>query len=109
MGSMVAAATAGLGLLLLDRPMGAACGLAPVPLEAGLRRSLPSMAAASEAWLVAHRALRDVPRIAAVWDFLVEELTRLGLQGGAAVSPAEKPGPAHRGAPSPARGGRAGR
>ncbi len=88
MGSMVAAAAAGLGLLLLDRPMGAACGLVPVPLQAQLRRSLPSMEAASEAWLVAHRALREVPRIAAVWDFLLEELTRLGLPGAAAPTPA---------------------
>ncbi len=86
MGSMVAAAAAGLGLLLLDRPMGAAGGLAPVRLDPELRRRLPSMEAASEAWLVAHRALRDVPRIAAVWDFLVEALARLGLQGSAVAS-----------------------
>jgi len=91
MGSMVAAAAAGLGLLVLDQPMGVACGLAPVTLDARLRRSLPSMEAASEAWLVAHRALRDVPRIAAVWDFLGEELTRLGLHAGAVASAAVQP------------------
>jgi hypothetical protein len=25
-------------------------------------------------WLVGHRALRDVPRVAAVWDFIVDEV-----------------------------------
>lgn len=86
MGSMVAAARAGLGLLVLDQPMGAACGLSKVRLDAELVRQLPSMQSVSEAWLVAHRALRDVPRIAAVWDFLVEELTRLGVHGGRAAT-----------------------
>jgi hypothetical protein len=32
----------------------------------------------NELWLAVHRALRGVPRVAAVWDFLVEEATRLG-------------------------------
>ena len=28
----------------------------------------------SEVWLVVHRVLRDVPRVAALWSFLVEEM-----------------------------------
>lgn len=31
----------------------------------------------TEPWLVGHRALRGVPRVAAVWDFLVQEFARL--------------------------------
>lgn len=26
-------------------------------------------------WLVGHRALRHVPRVAAVWNFVIEQLT----------------------------------
>lgn len=32
--------------------------------------------------LVAHRALREVPRVAAVQEFLVQEAARVGLRSG---------------------------
>jgi DNA-binding transcriptional LysR family regulator len=53
-----------------------ASGLVEVSLTPALQRALPPIR--SEVWLVVHRALREVPRIAAVWDFLVEEAERLG-------------------------------
>lgn len=42
------------------------CRRAPVPPEDSL-------------WLVGHRALRDVPRVAAVWDFILAELERMAF------------------------------
>jgi hypothetical protein len=43
-------------------------------METGLLliRALPT----NETWLVGHRALRAVPRVAAAWAFLVDELAR---------------------------------
>ncbi len=79
LGSQVAAARAGLGLALLDRALAAALDLVEVPLSPELRRSLPAPAA-TELWLVTHRALREVPRVAAVWEFVVEEAERVGLE-----------------------------
>jgi DNA-binding transcriptional LysR family regulator len=79
LGCQVAAARAGLGLLVLDRPLAAALELTEVPLAPELRRALPAPAA-TELWLVTHRALREVPRVAAVWDFVVQEAERVGLE-----------------------------
>lgn len=45
--------------------------LREVPLARALARQVAPMPVDS-AWLVGHRANRDVPRIAAVWDFLAE-------------------------------------
>ena len=45
-----------------------------------VRLDAPEIPLSSEVWLVTHRALRDVPRIRAVWRFLeecMEELVRL--------------------------------
>jgi len=69
----IAAVRAGLGCALLPEPSLAHAGLVPVKLGPALRR-------AAEGWptddlfLVTHRALRDVPRVRAVWDALVEGL-----------------------------------
>lgn len=84
MGTLMAAAAAGLGLVVVDRAMARACGLVPVRVTSELRRSLPSLEGRSELWLVAHRALREVPRIAAAWEFLVESF---GDRGAARVAP----------------------
>lgn len=68
--AQVAAAEAGLGAivapwrLLSDRP-----GLARVSFTRGAAKSLPE-APVGALYLVAQRAMRDVPRVAAVWDFL---------------------------------------
>jgi DNA-binding transcriptional LysR family regulator len=71
MGTQLSAAAAGLGLVVLDAPMAKASGLVEVELAPNLRRSLPALPA-GESWLVVHRALREVPRVAAVWDFIIE-------------------------------------
>jgi DNA-binding transcriptional LysR family regulator len=71
----VAAAAAGLGVALLPPAYGRAAGLAPVRARAALGASLDDLPG-NETWLVGHRALRAVPRVAAVWSFLVEELAR---------------------------------
>jgi DNA-binding transcriptional LysR family regulator len=77
LGTQVAAAEAGLGVILADRNLIAVRKLALVPLASDVQRLLPD--GAGELWLVGHRALRDVPRIAATWDFLIGEAKRLGL------------------------------
>ncbi|ABC79806.1 LysR family transcriptional regulator [Anaeromyxobacter dehalogenans] len=81
MGTQMAAARAGVGLVLADRNMALACGLAEVRLSPAVRRQLPSPRA-GDLWLVVHRALREVPRIAAVWDFVLDQARRLGLTPG---------------------------
>ena len=69
----LAAAARGLGLALVPEPSAAHYGLAPVALS-------PALRSASTSWpvdalfLVTHRALRQVPRVRAVWDLLVREL-----------------------------------
>ena len=35
----------------------------------------------SETWLVGHSALRNVPRVSAVWAFLVDEFARFEAPG----------------------------
>lgn len=70
-GAQIAAARAGLGVVVLPRAYGGPTGLTPLTLRPALRAALPA-APIEHLWLVGHRALRDVPRIAAVWEFLVE-------------------------------------
>ena len=70
--AQLVAAASGLGVMLAPIPYLERCDLVPV-------RYAPSLARSAEAWpvdslwLVGHRALRDIPRIAAVWAFLVDE------------------------------------
>ncbi len=68
---MVLAAQAGLGALLGAAAL-APPGLTRLRMTAGLRRRLPALPRGA-VYLVGHRALRDVPRVAAVWDFLRDE------------------------------------
>ncbi|MCA9547011.1 MAG: LysR family transcriptional regulator, partial [Myxococcales bacterium] len=60
------AAEAGLGAVLTPAPAGELSGTL-VPLH-HLAIELPEPA---PIWLVTHRVLRDVPRVAAVWDWLL--------------------------------------
>lgn len=78
MGAQVAAAAAGLGLLLCDRHTAASAGLVEIPLAPALRRALPPLTGGA-LWLAFHRALRDVPRVAAVREFLEETAREAGL------------------------------
>ena len=71
------AAASGLGLFLAPEPYLARFGLAAARAGralAGAWADLP----VGELWLVGHVALRRVPRVAALWQFVVNELTRPG-------------------------------
>jgi len=68
--AQLAAARAGLGLMLAPVPYIEAWNLAAVPRQAPLETDFPS----DDLWLVGHRALREVPRVAAVWEWLAAEL-----------------------------------
>lgn len=71
MRSQLEAAARGLGVVVNSLIVAEPAGLVEVDLAPKLRRSLQSIPH-DALWLVGHRALRQVPRIAAVWDFLVE-------------------------------------
>ena len=75
--SQLRAAVAGAGLVLAPHPFGPACDLVEARLAPSLARSLAALPDHS-LWLVGHRALRLVPRVAAVWQWL-EELFREDL------------------------------
>jgi len=63
---LLRAVAAGTGVGMLPRElMPAYPSLVEVPVTVPLPHPIPM-------WLVCHRALRRVPRIAAVWDFLLE-------------------------------------
>jgi len=72
-GSQLAAAAAGLGVALAPVPFATRLGLEPVRYAASLATTAERWPS-DDLWLVGHRALRDLPRIAAVWEFLTEEL-----------------------------------
>lgn len=67
----IAAASASAGVTLLPEPSAAHYGLVPVKLSPGLRADADSWPA-DELFLVTLRALRDVPRVRALWDLLLE-------------------------------------
>lgn len=73
--TQVAAVGAGVGVALLPPAYARLPALAPVRSVASLGASVAALPR-NETWLVGHRALRAVPRVAAVWAFLVEEFGR---------------------------------
>lgn len=76
----LAAARAGLGAVLCPEPHGRQVGLVPVPLvppDAERVAALP----VGDLWMVCHRAVREVPRVRAVWQFLVDEVAQLRAAG----------------------------
>jgi DNA-binding transcriptional LysR family regulator len=77
-GALLRAAEDGAGLLLISTGQARARRLVEVKLTQALRASLSPMPENS-LWLVTHRALRQTPRVAAVWGFLLEETARRGL------------------------------
>jgi DNA-binding transcriptional LysR family regulator len=60
---LLSAAQAGIGVVLVAEQLGRLAGLVPIPTPA----EMPEGAL----WLVAHRALRPVPRVDAVWNWLL--------------------------------------
>jgi DNA-binding transcriptional LysR family regulator len=71
--TQVAAVEAGLGAALLPLAYMRVSAIAPLRHTKALHASAEELPF-NETWVVGHRALRGVPRVAAVWDFLVEEL-----------------------------------
>jgi DNA-binding transcriptional LysR family regulator len=71
--AQLAAAKSGLGVMLCPVPYIEATGLVAIDLAPSLANAAAAWPA-DDLWLVGHRALREVPRIAAVWEFLVGEL-----------------------------------
>jgi DNA-binding transcriptional LysR family regulator len=71
--SQLVAARSGLGVVLAPEPFARVYALEPLAFADALA---PAAAAwpSDDLWLVGHRALRDVPRVAAVWTFLLEDL-----------------------------------
>lgn len=65
--TLLAAAKAGVGALVVADALAARAGLEPLDAR------LPAMPETS-LWLVTHQALRPVPRVAAVWDWLLRQL-----------------------------------
>ena len=83
--TQVSAAIAGLGAALLPPQFARTSPLTPVRYAASLSASAKEFPL-TDAWLVGHRALRGVPRVAAVWAFLVEEFSTLERQGARTAS-----------------------
>ncbi|UQA58604.1 LysR family transcriptional regulator [Polyangium aurulentum] len=73
--SQLAAAASGLGVGLFPMPFVRARELVAVRHSTALASSAEAWPT-SEVWLVGHRALREVPRVAAVWEFLAAEMRR---------------------------------
>lgn len=71
--SQLAAAATGLAVVLVPIPYLGPSKLVPVRFANGLSATTEAWPS-DDLWLVGHRALRDVPRVAAVWTFLDEEL-----------------------------------
>lgn len=76
--SQVAAAQAGLGVVSLPSIYAGFVGLTALPLGRKLKATINPLPE-GHLWMVGHRALRHVPRIAVVWDFLLEKGRALGL------------------------------
>ncbi|WP_146658637.1 LysR family transcriptional regulator [Enhygromyxa salina] len=72
MDAQIQAARAGLGAIIVGRPFLDWIELDELPLGPKLTKRVSALPTGS-LWLVGHKALRGVPRIRAVWDFLVEE------------------------------------
>jgi DNA-binding transcriptional LysR family regulator len=72
--AQISAARAGLGLMLAPAPYVAVSGLVEIGYVARLAPSWPN----DDLWLVGHKALREVPRVAAVWEWLVAEFRAIG-------------------------------
>jgi len=74
--SQLTAADSGLGILLVPTPYARLRALRPVRYADALAPDAEAWPSDS-LWLVSHRALRDVPRVSAVWNFLAEEVRNI--------------------------------
>jgi DNA-binding transcriptional LysR family regulator len=72
MAAQVAAVREGVGVALLPLTYTRVEAVMSIRCSRALQPSLAELPF-NETWLVGHKALRGVPRVAAVWDFFVEE------------------------------------
>jgi DNA-binding transcriptional LysR family regulator len=73
--AQIAAVEAGFGVTVVGEPLIAARReLVPLRFTRAAAARLPPYPEGS-LWMAVHRALRGVPRVAALWDFLVEEVS----------------------------------
>jgi DNA-binding transcriptional LysR family regulator len=72
MQSQLAAARASLGVIVASAPY-LRTGLVPVERGKALAEAWSTLPV-SDFWLVGHRALRSVPRIAAAWSFVLDRI-----------------------------------
>lgn len=88
-GALLAAVEHDLGVGLVTEHYTAVRRIVPVRLASALEADAAEWPV-DELWLVGHRALREVPRVAAVWAFLVEELAGATIERAreAAIRPA---------------------
>jgi DNA-binding transcriptional LysR family regulator len=77
MGAQVEAAERGVGLMVAPHLYEGVHGLVRAKLSRALSHELLPFEK-NQLWIVGHRALRHVPRIAVVWDFLLERVRALG-------------------------------
>jgi len=83
MGAQLKAAELGLGLLIVPEPYLKTHALVPVRIAPDLAESVGRLPE-DDLWLVGHRATRETPRIAAVWEILLAECRKLGEPAGTA-------------------------
>lgn len=74
------AAAKGIGVVLAVAMQGRQAGLVPVPLVPGDRAKVDALPLGG-LWLVCHRSLRDVPRVDAVWRYVLDEVQSLLARG----------------------------
>ncbi len=79
-GAQLTAAEHGLGVVVVAASLAGARKLVAVEPRGRLRSALPATPR-SALWLVGHQALRHVPRVAAVWRFILEEARRFSGVG----------------------------
>jgi DNA-binding transcriptional LysR family regulator len=77
--SQLVAGESGLGLLLVPEEYLSIRALAPVHHAPALDASAADLPS-DDLWLVGHRALRDVPRVDAVWQFVLDEMKRVATK-----------------------------
>jgi len=87
--SQLAAARAGLGVAMAAAPY-ERIGLVPVAHARSLDEAWTALPLA-DLWLVGHRALRQVPRVAAVWEFLQEAFRLPSTTGATGAGRARAP------------------
>lgn len=77
---LMAAARRGLGVMLAAQAEGQQLGLVPVPLQPADQAAVDALPS-GVLWMACHSALRQVPRVAAVWAFLQGEIADMRREG----------------------------